>query len=306
MAKVLLVDDDRELLLRVAGKLQHLGYECRAELSGNGALEFLKQNPVDVILLDVMLPGMSGFEVCRQIRRRPATAGIPVLFVSSMSSEEEVSHALEQGADDFLAKPFHMDDLVRRLERLLSSKSSLELVDQNTELPTAKAIKLAIQNRIHEKLPFALVYIQLEELPAFSKEFGTEARDRVLRHFARSIQQCAEKLESTVYASGHMGGGHFVVTIEDANCVGFCKGVRKFWQAHVPEIYESLNELPRYQKTLAMERGGVPLLKPHICITRHTARENETVGDLLEALSHLRQGNRHATQDDIVFDRRVS
>ena len=306
MPKILLVDDDRELLVRVATKLQYLGHECRAELSGTGALEYLKERSADIIVLDVMIPGISGFEVCRRLRRMPATAGVPVLFVSSMSSEEEVSHALGQGVDDFLSKPFHMDDLVRRIERLLASRPSLELIDKVTSLPSSKAIKVEIQNKILEKQPFSLAYIQLEDVAQLAKEFDVETRDRVLRHFARAMQQCAEKLESPLFTAGHMGGGHFVALIEQEHIMAFCKALRKFWSAHLLQFYEGLNELPRYQKALASGGTGVPLLRPHICITRHTARDNETVSDLLEALSHVRQGAQRAAYDDIVVDRRVS
>jgi len=307
MPKILLVDDDKDLLVRIASKLQYLGHECRAELTGTGALEFLKDREVDIIVLDVMIPGVSGFELCRRLRRNSATAAIPVLFVSSMSSEEEVGHALGQGGDDFLAKPFHMDDLVRRIDRLLASRPSLELVDKVTGLHTSKAIKVEIQNRILEKRPFSLAYIQVEDVAGLVKEFGAETRDRVLRHFARAMSQCAEKLESPRFAAGHMGGGHFVALIEEDHIMAFCKALRKFWSSHLLQFYESINELARYQKSLAVEGGaGVPLLRPHICVTRHTARDNGTVSDLFEALSHVRQGAQRTAYDDIVVDRRVS
>jgi len=306
MPRVLLVDDDKDLLVRVASKLQYLGHECRAELSGTGALEFLQGREVDIIVLDVMIPGVSGFELCRRLRRTSATAAIPVLFVSSMSSEEEVSHALSQGGDDFLAKPFHMDDLVRRIDRLLASRPSLELIDKVTGLHTSKAIKVEIQNRILEKCPFSLAYIQVEDVAGLVKEFGADTRDRVLRHFARAMCQCAEKLESPLFSAGHMGGGHYVALLEQEHIMAYCKALRKFWSAHLLQFYESLNELPRYQKSLVTEGVGLPLLRPHICVTQHTARDNETVSDLFEALSHVRQGAQRTSYDDIVVDRRVS
>jgi len=308
MKKVLIVDDDRELVARIGTKLKHLGYKCRGEMSGRAALEFLKSNPVDLVVLDVMIPEMSGFEVCRQIRRIPELVSLPVLFLSSMSSEEEIDHALSQGGDDFLPKPFHIDDLVRHIERLLMSSGSNGVVDEATTLLGAKGIKLEVQNALLNRRPFSLIYIQLEQLPELMREFGGEIRDRAMRHFSRALLQCGEKLESELFAAGHLGGGHFLVLVEDEVCRKFCKSVQVFWDNYLPRFYEGINAAKRFEKTVAgVERGEpVAVLRPMFCVTRHNGRSTETVTDLLDALSHVRESALASGREEIVFDRRVS
>ena len=221
VARILLVDDDRQLLAAVGHRLKSMGYEVRAEANGVAALEFMNNHAVDVAVLDVMIPGISGFELCRRIRQEPNLFGVEVVFLSCMASEEEIEHGLAQGADDYIAKPFHLDELVRRIERLLSAGGAQHLTDEMTDLPGSKCTKLEIQKRIYERQPFDIVYTQVLHLNDISK-LAPGLRERAVRHFARALQKCGEKVESEIFCAGHMGGGHFVCLVEPERSKRFC------------------------------------------------------------------------------------
>lgn len=115
-AVVLVIDDEVKNIQVVGSLLLKHGHEVIAAMSGNEALEKLNSTTPDVILLDVMMPGMTGFELCRVLRERPETADIPVIFLSAAADKNFVVEALDAGAVDYVTKPFHGAELISRVE----------------------------------------------------------------------------------------------------------------------------------------------------------------------------------------------
>ncbi|MBI2755472.1 MAG: response regulator [Chloroflexi bacterium] len=151
-ARLLVVDDNpvnRDLLGRT---LQRAGYEvCEAE-DGARALEVIENDGADLVLLDLLMPGMDGYQVCRAIRQNPRTAMLPVIMVTA-SGEQEKVQAIEAGADDFIPKPFNQSELLARVRSLLRIKAYHDTV-------LRQAAELAEWNRVLEER----VRVQVEEL----------------------------------------------------------------------------------------------------------------------------------------------
>ena len=118
-SRVLLVDDNEQNLELLLAYLDELGCELRTALDGPEALDDVAKLPPDLILLDIMMPKMSGFQVCKKLKADAATAGIPILMVTAATSQLSRLNALAVGADDFLSKPFSASELLSKLSRLL-------------------------------------------------------------------------------------------------------------------------------------------------------------------------------------------
>jgi CheY-like chemotaxis protein len=116
--KVLIVDDDADIVMMLVQVLQDEHYEVRAA-SGEEALAIASADPPDVILLDIMMPGMDGVEVCRRLRANPRTASIPVIAMSASHRLRE--RASEMDVNGLLAKPFDLDELLANIERLVKT-----------------------------------------------------------------------------------------------------------------------------------------------------------------------------------------
>jgi two-component system response regulator RegX3 len=114
--RVLLVDDERDILEPVGYALEREGFEVRAVENGQAALELARAEPFDVVLLDVMLPGMSGIDVCRTLR---GESDVPIVMLTARDAEVDRVLGLELGADDYVVKPFSMAELVSRVRALL-------------------------------------------------------------------------------------------------------------------------------------------------------------------------------------------
>jgi CheY-like chemotaxis protein len=119
-SKVLVVDDNAQNLELVVEYLQTMDdVEPRTATDGLEALEMIAADPPDLILLDIMMPRMSGYEVCRKLKADPATREIPIIMVTALNELGDMERAVESGTDDFLSKPFNRLELVTRVKSLL-------------------------------------------------------------------------------------------------------------------------------------------------------------------------------------------
>jgi two-component system phosphate regulon response regulator PhoB len=116
---VLVVEDDTALATMLRYNLEKVGFRVDEAVDGQEAIARIEESAPDIVLLDWMLPVMSGIEVCRQIRRRQATQDLPVIMVTARTGDEDMVRGLNTGADDFITKPFSMDALLARMRALL-------------------------------------------------------------------------------------------------------------------------------------------------------------------------------------------
>lgn len=116
---ILIVEDEAPLLTLLRYNLEKAGFKVEEAVDGQDALLAIAESPPDLVILDWMLPLMSGIEVCRQIRRKPATRNLPVIMVTARTEDQDTVRALETGADDYVIKPFVMEALIARIRALL-------------------------------------------------------------------------------------------------------------------------------------------------------------------------------------------
>jgi two-component system phosphate regulon response regulator PhoB len=116
---ILVVEDEVPLLTLLRYNLEKQGFRVEEAVDGNEALARVAEGRPDVVLLDWMLPTLSGIEVCRQLRRRPATRDLPIIMVTARTEDQDAVRALDIGADDYVAKPFAMDALLARIRAVL-------------------------------------------------------------------------------------------------------------------------------------------------------------------------------------------
>ncbi len=120
MRKVLLVDDDEDFIETVKFYLTHSGYLVSVANNGEEAFAKLEVSKPDIVLLDLMLPGMSGTEICKKLKSDPELLSIPVLMVTAKGEREDIKYAIKVGANGYIPKPFSLPRLVERIEEVLS------------------------------------------------------------------------------------------------------------------------------------------------------------------------------------------
>jgi adenylate cyclase len=131
-ARILVVDDQPANIRLLEAILSPRGYDVRAASSGQEALAAVDEGDIDLVLLDIVMPGMDGYQVCRKIRERPATAYLPVVMVTASGDEQKIE-ALEAGADDFLAKPINKSELLARVASLARIKRYQDTIKRQSD-----------------------------------------------------------------------------------------------------------------------------------------------------------------------------
>ena len=126
MFKILIAEDERDILELITFTLQYGGYEVIPTSNGLEAWEVIRRELPHLVLLDVRMPGMSGYEVCKKVKTNPQTKHIPVVFLSAKGQESEINTGYETGAIDYILKPFAPDQLLKRLRELLASHTGEE------------------------------------------------------------------------------------------------------------------------------------------------------------------------------------
>ena len=120
MTAILVADDDMDIRDLVAFKLEQAGFDVTAVDNGLAALTAARLEPPDLVVLDVMMPGMSGIDVCRELRNDRSTAGLPIILLTARAQEGDVEVGFGAGADDYIVKPFSPRELVTRVEAVLA------------------------------------------------------------------------------------------------------------------------------------------------------------------------------------------
>jgi signal transduction histidine kinase len=179
--QVLIVDDEPRNLRILEGILAPLAYDLRQATTGTEALEQIAAAPPDIVLLDVMMPGMDGFEVCRQIKSRPDTRFIPVVLVTSLDDREFKVSGIEAGADDFINKPVDPNELRARVRSLLRAKALHdELQRSYEELRRLEMMRESLtQMIVHDlRTPLGAImgYLELMTLNGYISEAETAQR----------------------------------------------------------------------------------------------------------------------------------
>jgi DNA-binding response OmpR family regulator len=131
---ILVAEDDHDNAALIARYLQKAGWTPHVAPSGDEALAYARQHPVDLAILDVMLPGMSGLEICRALRGAHATADLPIIILTARAEEADRIIGLDLGADDYVAKPFSPNELVARVRALLRRTRSGRPADQRLKV----------------------------------------------------------------------------------------------------------------------------------------------------------------------------
>lgn len=303
MAIILIVEDDQQTAKYIQQNLAEAGHTSIIEPTGERATEAAKEHKCDLLILDIMLPGTSGFEVCRRFRRDPDLYMMPILILTAMKGDEELHHGLAQGADDYVVKPFDINNLIHRMEALLRVSADRAGRDPIADIPAAGATKREVQRRVSLGEEFALAYFELQHIREFARQYGEEPRAKAIRRLGRAIQQAGRNFSPSVFFCGHMGGGHFVCVLPPRKAKAYCELVRRVWEQYLEQFYTSIGHPQAYAVAKRKESGN-PLLDVLACLTTREAKGFATPHELFETLSQLRAKASAGRQGGIYVDRR--
>jgi DNA-binding response OmpR family regulator len=216
-ARLLIVEDDNDISNMLRIYFTGLGFEVDTALRGSIALEKTRQNMPHLIVLDIMLPDIDGFEVCRILRTNTRTSHVPIIFLTQKDERSDKLQGLELGADDYITKPFDIEELKLRVQRAISRAEQQSLTDPRSGLPAGRMIEDHLRQVIR-RTNWALLDIRIEYYAAFKEIYGFVAADDLIRFTAMLMNEVIDEMGTINDFIGHASENNFLlITTEEAS-----------------------------------------------------------------------------------------
>jgi len=209
-ARLLVVEDDIDIGNMLKIYFSGMDFEVDVAVRGSDALEKTKQVLPHLIVLDIMLPDIDGYEVCRNLRTNMRTSHIPVIFLTQKDERSDKLQGLELGADDYITKPFDIEELKLRVQGAIRRSERESLTDPRSGRPAGRLIEEQLRRVIREK-GWALLDTRLNHFDSFKDVYGFVAGDDVLRFTSMLIGEVVDEIGTTSDFIGHAGGDNFIV-----------------------------------------------------------------------------------------------
>jgi len=245
---ILIVDDEKLNIELAAVYLKEEGYKLSFSLSAKSAFELISQKKIDLILLDINMPVMDGFSMCKMLKNDPQTKDIPVIFLTAQTSIEYISEAFSVGGIDYITKPFNGEELKMRVKTHLQNLAFLEeikhkqtklaqlsITDNLTKLKNSLYFDAQMRSFQKADENFWIVYIKINRLEKLNELYGFYGTNKILRKFAKVLENATYSNAITA----HLFGADFAVLLRDYD------------KDSIIKLYKTINENLVREKDIA-------------------------------------------------------
>ena len=322
---VLIADDNDDVVLLLRTYLRPLDCEILVALDGEEALTIAQARLPDLVLLDVMMPKRSGWEVCQALKGVQKTSHIPVVLVTGRGDVKDRLTGLQVGADDYLVKPFDRNEVVKRIQTLLDrkrkpagpaervSRSGAEniLFDRATGLPTVPMVLDKVKEMIIEQGEVGVVFVDIEQFESIEAEFGWAFFDEFLRRVGEVLsEEVRDRFRKPIVCSNRVGGSSFFVFYETR---GQDLSAENASEAMSNELRERLIEALR-QRFPQMNQGQIGFFvgstrldyRPQIRLERQIYQGMQIASDAVRDAEQQRKKQLTRELRDIIRRKRVT
>ena len=254
-ARLLVVEDDPDISNMLKIYFSGLDYDVDVALRGNDALEKTRQVLPHLIILDIMLPDIDGYEVCRNLRTSTRTSHIPVIFLTQKDERSDKLQGLELGADDYITKPFDIEELKLRVNGAIRRSERESLTDPRSGLPAGRLIEEQLRRIIREE-NWALIDLRINYFSAFNDVYGFVAGDDGLRFSAMLLGEIVDELGTPNDFIGHAGGDNFIIISTDEATPKVIETLKERFDTEVQTHYNFMDREQGFVQITNAE-GGV-------------------------------------------------
>ena len=239
-ARLLIVEDDHDISNMLKIYFTGLGYDVDAAIRGGEALEKTKHVLPHLIVLDIMLPDIDGYEVCRTLRTNTRTSHIPVIFLTQKDERSDRLQGLELGADDYITKPFDIEELKLRVQGAIRRSERESLTDPRSGLPAGRLIEEQLR-RIIRETGWAYMDIRINDFDAFRDVYGFVASDDVLRFAAMILGEVLDEVGTSGDFLGHAGGDNFIIITREESASSISQRIKARFADEVQTHYNFMD-----------------------------------------------------------------
>jgi len=303
---ILVVDDDPDIARFVEVNLRWAGYEVSVAGDGEEALERATELRPDLVLLDVMMPRLDGFEVAQRLRKNPQTANTSIIMLTAKALSSDKVTGLQSGADDYIIKPFDPIELLARVKGTLRRAKEMRNLSPLTGLPGNIRIQEEIERKVREQHPFAVLYVDLDNFKTYNDKYGFVRGDRLIQGTARMIQDAVVASDGDGFV-GHVGGDDFVAVVDPEMAEDVAKRVCDRFDQDRSLYYED-DDLDRGFIRMEDRKGveqDIPLVSVSIGIATTAKRAFAHYGEAVAVATEMKQFAKRDGGSSYAVDRRA-
>jgi PleD family two-component response regulator len=304
---ILVVDDDPDIARFVEVNLRSAGYDVAVAADGEEALAKAGELRPDLVLLDVMMPRIDGFEVAQRLRKNPQTANTSIIMLTAKALSADKVTGLQSGADDYIIKPFDPIELLARVKGTLRRAKEMRNLSPLTGLPGNIRIQEEIERQVREARPFAVLYCDLDNFKTYNDQKGFVRGDRLIQATARIIQDALVEFDSGEGFVGHVGGDDFVAVVKPDIAEQVAKRICERFDGSRPGFYES-EDLDRGFIRMEDRKGvmqDVPIVGVSVGIATTARREFAHYGEAGAVATEMKQFAKRDGGSSYAIDRRA-
>jgi len=291
---LLLVEDDQDISEMLQAYFNIQGYVIQSVGFGQDVVRICQIDQPDLVLLDINLPDINGFEVCRRLKDDLQTSNIPIIFVSQRNQQKDRIHGLRMGGDDYITKPFNFDELRLRIQNTLVRSRYRQQIDPFTGRPSGTLIEEQLKGLLLRE-GWALLYVGIDDFALFSDTYGFLNIRRILNFVATILQQTVDRLGGGEDFVGHVGKGDYVVITTAARVETIVREIKSRFRRAMEAAYQSPQKLLAPSRKVA--RGQEPpalLMNLSIGVVFGHNNHFSDIRTLAEAAAAARRGDRAA------------
>jgi diguanylate cyclase (GGDEF)-like protein len=286
---LLIVEDDSDISSMLQIYFESQGYESIAVTRGGEALEICRRKLPNLVILDIMLPDIDGYEVCRELRGNLRTSHIPIIFLTRKDERSDQIAGLELGADDYITKPFDLQLLMLRVEGAMRRARWLSLTSPVTGLPSSKLIEEQLR-QILRRSDWAVVYLGINQIEAFNDSYGFVAGDDVLRFAAMLLSEVVDEVGAGSEFIGHAGGDDFIVISTPDAAQDIQARLKERFDTEVEAFYSFRDRERGYIELVAAEgeRRRAQLMSLAVGLVQHDSAPFADIREITEVAAEAR------------------
>jgi diguanylate cyclase (GGDEF)-like protein len=306
---ILVVDDDPDVARFIEVNLRSAGYDVNVASDGEQALAVAVDLRPDLILLDVMMPKLDGFEVAQRLRRDPRTSSCSIIMLTAKALSADKVLGLSSGADDYIIKPFDPVELLARVKGTLRRAREMRALSPLTGLPGNIRIQEEIRRLVAEEpQSFGLLYLDLDHFKAYNDHYGFVRGDRAIQAMARLTTEVVQEMGEPGDFVGHVGGDDFVVIVAPGLAEIIAEKLCERFDEETPNLYDRIDQ-ERGTVELEDRQGNLqafPLLSVSIGGVTAPPRRFAHFGEVVEIATEMKQVAKRTSGSSFAFDRRTT
>lgn len=306
--KILVVDDDRLITKIIMECLGNEGFEVNAVAEFTSLMEKIYQFNPDLILLDVVLPDMNGYEICRLLRNDTRTGHIPIIMLTSRGETIDKIAGLDAGADDYITKPFEPLELVARVRTHLRRAKQVKSFNPLTGLPGNNLIEEEIKRRVAQKNScFSVLYLDLDNFKAYNDVYGFLKGDEVIKLLAHLQNKNMKEYGNCGDFIGHIGGDDFIGITTPDKVDAICTNIIDQFDSTISMFYSAEDRKRGHIVTVnrSNEETIYPIMTLSIAVVSNEHKPIDNHWQVSEIAAEMKKFAKNITGSVHVKDRRA-